>query len=89
MSECLFAAMAVSCSSRTSSSQNFDDGVCYGLSQLGLSDLSLKKDQKQAICVVYSGKVLFVCLPTGFGKSVFFHILPFLFDYKHDRLCIN
>ena len=82
MSEHLFAAMAVSCSSRTSSSQNFDDGVCYALSKLGLSDLSLKKEQKQAIYAVYSGKDVFVCLPTGFGKSACFHILPFLFDHK-------
>ena len=77
--------MAVSFSSctSTSSSQNFDDGVCYALSQLGLSDLKLKNEQKQAIYAMYVGKDVFVCLPTGFGKSVGFEILPFLFDHKH------
>ena len=59
MSERLFATMAVSCVSRTSSSQNFDDdfdnGVCYALSRLGLSDLNLKNEQKQAIYAMYSG----------------------------------
>ena len=74
--------MAVSCVSCTSSSQNFDDGVCYALSKLGLSDLKLKNEQKEAIYEVYGGKDVFVCLPTGFGKSVCFQILPFLFDHK-------
>ena len=82
--ERLFAAMAVSCVSCevscTSSSQNFDDGVCYALSQLGLSDLKLTSEQKEAIYAVYSGKDVFVCLPTGFGKSVCCQLLPFLFD---------
>ena len=89
MSERLFAAMAVSCVSRTSSSQNFDDdfdnGVCYALLRLGLSDLKMKNEQKQAIYAMYSGKDVFICLPTGFGKSICFqiHVLPFLFDHKH------
>ena len=33
-----------------------DDGVCYALSQLGVSDLKLKNEQKQAIYAVYGGK---------------------------------
>ena len=47
-----------------------------------LSDLKLKNEQKEAIYAVYGGKDVFVCLPTGFGISVCFQILPFLFDYK-------
>ncbi len=72
-------AVSVSCSS---SSQNFEDGVCYALSQLGLSDLQLKNEQKQAIYAIYGGKDVFICLPTGLGKSICFQILPFLFDHK-------
>ena len=55
MSKQLFAMMAVSVSC-SSSSQNFEDGLCYALSQLGLSDLQLKNEQKQAIYVIYGGK---------------------------------
>ena len=46
----------VSCVLRTSSSQNFDDGVCYALSQLGLSDLKPKNEQEEAIHAVYDGR---------------------------------
>lgn len=66
----------------TSSSHNFADGVNYALSKLGMSHLKLKSQQKQAIVAVYEGKDVFVFLPTGFGKSVCFQVLPFLFDHK-------
>ena len=49
---------------------------------LGMSHLELKSQQKQAIVAVYEGKDVFVFLPTGFGKSVCFQVLPFLFDHK-------
>ena len=63
-------------------SQNFLDGVNYSLSKLGMSHIKLKDQQKQAILVAYDGKDVFVILPTGFGKSVCFQVLPFLFDHK-------
>ena len=66
----------------TSCSHNFADGVNYALSKLGMSHLELKSQQKQAIVAVYEGKDVFVFLPTGFGKSVCFQVLPFLFDHK-------
>ena len=81
VSEQLFVRMAVSVSC-SSSSQNFDDSLCYTLSQLGLSDLQLKNDQKQAMFAIYGGKGVFVRLPTAFGKIICFQILPFLFDHK-------
>ena len=91
MSERLFLAMAVSCVSCTSSSESqnhyFDDDVCYTLSQLGLSNLNLKNEQKQVIYAVYGGKDV---LPTGFGESegeiVWFLILPFLFEHKCGQI---
>ena len=68
--------------SGTSSSQNFTDGVEYALRKLGMAHIRLKDQQKQAIVAAYEGKDAFVFLPTGFGKSVCFQVLPFLFDHK-------
>ena len=49
---------------------------------LGCPELALKEEQKLAIHAIYSGSDVFVWLPTGFGKSMCFHTLPFVFDYK-------
>ena len=78
------AVSSVSSSSFSSSSKNstFTDGVRYALSQLGKPDLKLKDEQQQAIASMYSGQDVFVFLPTGFGKSICFQVLPFLFDHK-------
>ena len=45
---------------------------------------SLNAHQKQAVCAFVDGKDVFVTLPTGFGKSVCFQSLPFVFDYLHS-----
>ena len=52
--------------------------LCYALPKLGLhvSYLQLKNKQTQAIYMIYSGKFVFVCLPTGFSKSICFQIFP-------------
>ena len=61
-----------------SSSQNFTDGVRFALSQLQMSHLTLKDQQLQAIYAVYNRKDVFVFLPTGFGKSICYQVLPSL-----------
>ena len=66
----------------TSSSRNFDDAVCHALSQLGMSHLILKDEQKQSIRAAYDKRDVFMFLPTGFGKSICFHVLPFVVDYR-------
>ena len=45
----------------------------------------LKKEQLQTIRNLYNGKDVFLWLPTGFGKSICYEVLPFLFDYKSSR----
>ena len=49
-----------------------------------MPQLSLKDEKKQAIHAIYSGSDVFVWLPTGFGKSVCFQTLPFVFDFKRS-----
>ena len=72
--------MASCCSRKYTSS--FQEALTYALEMLGCPELALKEEQKLAIHAIYSGSDVFVWLPTGFGKSMCFHTLPFVFDYK-------
>ena len=45
---------------------------------LGISQL--KEEQRKAIDAFVSGKDVFVCLLTGFGKTVCYIVLPVVFD---------
>ena len=40
----------------------------------------LKKEQQESVLHLVSGKDVFVCLPTGYGKSLCYTILPCVFD---------
>jgi superfamily II DNA helicase RecQ len=42
--------------------------------------LVLKEKQLEAILEFLSGKDVFVCLPTGYGKSLIYGILPLVYD---------
>ena len=72
----------------------FTDALGYAPSQLRLSNLHLKDQQREAILAVYKKHDTFVFLPTGFGKSICFQVLPFLFDHKlglvqgQNRSCV-
>ena len=67
-------------------SQRFDEAVSFALCAIGKEGLKLKTEQLQAIRHVYDGSDVFLWLPTGFGKSVCYETLPFLFDYKLKRV---
>ena len=72
--------MANCCSREYTSS--FQEALTYAQEMLGCPELALKEEQKLAIHAINSGSDVFVWLPTGFGKSMCFHTLPFVFDYK-------
>lgn len=62
----------------------FDAGVDKARGRLRL-DFHLKPKQREAVWHVYNGLDVFIWLPTGYGKSLCFQILPFLIDWKKSE----
>ena len=58
--------------------QSLEEVVRSAGSTIGISNLTM--DQENAICSFVRGKDVFVCLPTGSGKSLCYAILPLVFD---------
>ena len=56
---------------------------------LFLAKLQRKAKQVEAIRVVYERRDVFVWLPTGYGKSICFQVLPYVFDFKLGRSCMR
>ena len=53
--------------------------MAYAAERIGLP--SLNEKQKQAVRACLDGKDVCVSLPTGFGKSICFQTMLFVFDY--------
>ena len=61
----------------------------YALKSIGKPGLELHKEQEEALSSVYEGQDTFVWLPTGFGKSICYESLPFLYDFTWYALRSN
>ena len=60
----------------------FHDALNYGLEILGLSDIELKEKQYEALkAVVLKNRDVLAVLPTGYGKSLIYQLLPLVFDF--------
>ena len=58
-----------------------EDSLLKALNHLNLQPLTLREDQENTIRnIVENQKDFLVVLPTGFGKSLIFQSLPFIFD---------
>jgi len=65
-----------------------DRSILYALERLGCASVTLKDEQTACVKAIYEGEDVFLWLPTGFGKSMCYEVLPFVFDDKlerHDR----
>ena len=59
----------------------FEESLCRPLRGLNMENVSLHVQQKEAIRnIVFLRKDTLIILPTGFGKSLIFQLLPFVFD---------
>jgi len=68
-----------------SSSFDFDRALAYALSCVKQEGLSLKAQQVEAVKLLSEGEDVFVWFPTGYGKSICYQLLPFVFDVKLGR----
>ena len=59
----------------------FEEAIHFALGRVGKAELVLKPEQLAAVRCIVSGKDVFVWLPTGFGKSLCYEVLPFVFDH--------
>ncbi len=64
----------------------FYSALVHTLSCVGKPDLVLKDKQLEALKYLYDGSDVFLWVPTGYGKSICFQALPFLFDVKLGRV---
>ena len=67
----------------SSKSIRFEEAQSYELVQLGMPQLSLKEEHKQAIHANYSSSDVFVHCLLNSGRMYISKTLPFLFDFKH------
>ena len=66
-------------------SAEFREAVAYALSCIGQQDLTLKPKQEEALVHLYDGRDMSAWFPTGYGKSLCYQLLPFIFDFKLKR----
>ena len=71
---------------RTRVVSKMDRSISYALEKVGRQTVTLKPEQSKCISYMYEGKDVFLWLPTGFGKSLCYEVLPFVFDDKLRKL---
>ena len=68
----------------TTEPDEFPVALSVAMSKLTLS-FTLKPEQRDCVKSMFAGRDVFLWLPTGFGKSVCYEVLPFMYDYKLGR----
>ena len=63
-----------------------DGAILTAIGKLGYT--KLKNEQLSAIKGFVSGKDVFVSLPTGYGKSLIYGVLPLVFNFMKGMLHI-
>ncbi|XP_033761766.1 ATP-dependent DNA helicase Q-like 3 [Pecten maximus] len=63
---------------------DFSQAVEAAKRALGI-DVILKEKQTESLRHLYIGKDVITVLPTGYGKSLIYQLLPWMFQLKHDQ----
>ena len=66
----------------TTKPEKINAAIDHAMKTVGLE--SLKREQREAIQEFLSGKDVFVSLPTGYGKTYCYSLLPLAFDYLRE-----
>ena len=66
------------------SREKFTKALSYGLQRVGKPEVQMKDHQSKAVRYVYDKHDVFIWLPTGYGKSLCYEVLPYVFDYKME-----
>uniref|UniRef100_A0A1X7V1L8 DEAD/DEAH box helicase domain-containing protein n=1 Tax=Amphimedon queenslandica TaxID=400682 RepID=A0A1X7V1L8_AMPQE len=64
-------------------SLSVEAGIKTCIERLGFSEV--KKEQEEAMIKFVTERDVFLCLPTGFGKSLCYYSIPILFDVRAGR----
>ena len=59
--------------------------MLYALERLSCASVILKDEQTACVKAIDEGKDVFLWLPTGFGKSMCYEVLPFVFEDKLEK----
>ena len=71
------------CACVTNMEALFHEAIEFSVKKLGMKDLKKEQyDALRAICV--EKKDVLAVLPTGFGKSLIYQVLPTMFDYMRN-----
>ncbi len=66
----------------------FDSAVKFSLTKRGTPDLVLKRKQLEAVrALVQRKRDVLAVLPTGYGKSLIYQLLPNMFDFLVGKKC--
>ena len=60
----------------------FGGSVSFALSSINKDHIVLRQKQLAVLQSVYSGHDVFAWFPTGYGKSLYYQLLPYMFDVK-------
>ena len=63
-----------------------DSAISFGLNKLNYEQL--REYQSKGVVGYLNGQDVFLCFPTGSGKSLLFEVAPFVLSYRyhHEKL---